>query len=264
MIHSIIEALFLKSKLSPIRVSKKRKKQRIYDLLNGETKPKFLCLPYIKQQKKNIFTEKELFKEKWGGRICNIFICRCMQKYIQLNKDERIQFFRKIYFSLYLKGFERVTKGTICERWVGDWTERQHVDPPPQLFWQQQHFFPVLLGCSTGGWLGAQPLLGHGSYSSIFSPTDLNFLSPGLYNNLTFTYFLRASQLALNSTLRQSRLSSNIFDRMHLLFTPVHFSSDSPAGLEVNMLQIEQKWKEGFLTVLAMTIKKDPTMEDSN
>ena len=38
----------------------------------------------------------------------------------------------------------------------------------PELFWQQQHFFPVLLGCSTGG-LGAQPLLGHGSHSSIFS-----------------------------------------------------------------------------------------------
>ena len=39
-----------------------------------------------------------------------------------------------------------------------------------------------------------RPLLGHGSHSSIFSPTDLNFLSPGSYNNLTPTYFLRASQ----------------------------------------------------------------------
>ena len=93
---------------------------------------------------------------------------------------------------------------------------------PPQLFWLQQHFFPVLLGCSTGC-LEAQPMLGHGSHSSIFSPTDLNFLSPGLYINLTSTYFLRASQFALNSTLRQSRLSPDIFDRMHLLFTLVHF-----------------------------------------
>ena len=70
----------------------------------------------------------------------------------------------------------------------------------PQLFWLSQPFFPVLLGCSTGG-LGAQPLLGHGSHSSTFSPTDLNFLSPGLYNNLMPTYFLRASQFTLNSTL---------------------------------------------------------------
>ena len=76
----------------------------------------------------------------------------------------------------------------------------------PQLLWRQQHFFAVLLGCSTGV-LGAQPQLEDGSHSSIFSPTDQNFLSAGLYNNLTSTYFLRASQFAHNSTLRQSRLS---------------------------------------------------------
>ena len=39
-----------------------RKRQWIYDLLNAETKPKFLCLPYTKQG--HFFTEKELFKEK--------------------------------------------------------------------------------------------------------------------------------------------------------------------------------------------------------
>ena len=40
-----------------------KKQQRIYDLLDAETKPKFLCLLNTKQRK--IFTEKELFKEKW-------------------------------------------------------------------------------------------------------------------------------------------------------------------------------------------------------
>ena len=54
-------------------------------------------------------------------------------------------------------------------------------------------------------------------------PTHLNFLSPGLYNNLTSTHFMRASQFALNSTPYQSRLPPDIFDRMHLLFTRVHF-----------------------------------------
>ena len=49
---------------------------------------------------------------------------------------------------------------------------------------------PGLLNRAPGG----PASLGHGSHSSIFSPTDLNFLSPGLYNNLTSTYFLRASQ----------------------------------------------------------------------
>ena len=29
-----------------------KKRQRVYDLLNAETKPKFLCLPYTKQRKK--------------------------------------------------------------------------------------------------------------------------------------------------------------------------------------------------------------------
>ena len=169
---------------------------------------------------------------------CNIHISRYMQKHIQHNKDEWTQFFRKIYFSLYLKGFERVTKGIICERWVGDWTELRHIYPPPQLFWLQQHFFPVLQSCSTGG-LGAQPQLGHGSHSSIFFPTDLNFLSPGLYNNLTPAYFLRASHLFSIQPIDSQGIpwSPDIFDRMHLLFTQVHFSSDSPAGSEVNMLQ---------------------------
>ena len=109
----------------------------------------------------------------------------------------------------------------LCVR--GSWRPNKDCNIlTPQLFWQSQPFFPVLLGCSTGG-LGAQPLLGHGSHSSIFSPTDLNFLSPRLYNNLTYTYFLRASQFALNSTPRQSRSPPDTFDWMHLLFTLVHF-----------------------------------------
>ena len=117
-----------------------------------------------------------------GGGCCNILICRCMQKHIQHNKGKRTQFFRKIYLSLYSKGFERVTKGFMWERWVGDWTELQHIDPP-QLFWLQQHFFPVLLGCSTEG-LGARPLLGRGFHFSIFSPTNWLPVAPGLYNYL--------------------------------------------------------------------------------
>ena len=44
-----------------------KKQQRIYDLLNTKTKPKFLDLPYTKQRK-FIFTEKEPFKEKWEWR----------------------------------------------------------------------------------------------------------------------------------------------------------------------------------------------------
>ena len=44
-----------------------KKRQRIYDLLNAETKPMFLCLLYTRQRKKN--AAKELFKEKEKWKI---------------------------------------------------------------------------------------------------------------------------------------------------------------------------------------------------
>ena len=44
--------------------------------------------------------------------MCNILICRWMQKHIQPNKNERTQFFRKIYHSLYSKGLRKV----LCVR----------------------------------------------------------------------------------------------------------------------------------------------------
>ena len=70
----------------------------------------------------------------------------------------------------------------------------QHIDPLTNSSGYNSISFPFSWAAQLGS-LGAQPLLGHGSHSSIFSPTDLNFLSPGLYNNLTSTYFLRASNL---------------------------------------------------------------------
>ena len=60
MLSSIIQALF-SIKIEPNMSEQEKKWQRIYDLLNAETKPKFLCLPYTKQRK--FFTGKELFKE---------------------------------------------------------------------------------------------------------------------------------------------------------------------------------------------------------
>ena len=43
-----------------------KKLQRIYDLLNAETKPKFLCLLYTKQREKKI-TEEEFLRKRWSG-----------------------------------------------------------------------------------------------------------------------------------------------------------------------------------------------------
>ena len=87
-----------------------------------------------------------------------------------------------------------VTKGFMCERWVGDLTKTATYCPL-QLFLQYQNFFPVLLGCSTRG-LGAQPLLGlvltprTGTLTSN-SDLQLTWTSCGtrLYNRLMSTCF---------------------------------------------------------------------------
>ena len=61
--------------------------------------------------------------------------------------------------------FERVAKGLRkgCV-WGVSWklNRQQHIDP--QFLWLQQHFFLILLGCSTGDPEGPSPLLGAGSH----------------------------------------------------------------------------------------------------
>ena len=42
---------FLFIKIQPNMSEREKKWERIYDLLNAETKPKFLCLSYAKQRK---------------------------------------------------------------------------------------------------------------------------------------------------------------------------------------------------------------------
>ena len=75
-------------------------------------------------------------------------------------------------------------------------------------------FFPVLLGCSTGG-LGPQPLwvliLSTASFCnwSELQPVWLPVFT-GLYNCSSLTFFLWASQIALNSTRPQLSLYPDI------------------------------------------------------
>ena len=116
--------------------------------------------------------------------------------------------------------------------WELNWRLNKTATYWPSLFWLSQRFFPVLLGCSTGG-LGAQPLwdmvlIPASSLQLIWTPTNLNFLSPGLYNNLTPTlFFCERHNFALNSTPWQSRLYPDIS----------YF--DSLAGSEVNLQHVE-------------------------
>ena len=202
---------------------------------------------YITNQAENLW--RLIKKILLYGHILHmqLYIHIYMQKHIQHIKDERTLFFTKIYLSLYLKGFKRVTKGFTV--WEVSWRLNRtatHWRPTLMAITAFLSRSPGLPNQGPGG----PASLGHGSHSSIFSPTvlrpwtptaqsgvllgagslysifsstDLNFLSPGLYNNLTSTYFLRESQFGLYSTHQPLRLSPDIFDRMHLLFTQVHF-----------------------------------------
>ena len=51
MISSIIQELFKRIKFQSNTSDQEKKRQRIYELLNTEMNPKFLCLPNTKQRK---------------------------------------------------------------------------------------------------------------------------------------------------------------------------------------------------------------------
>ena len=144
------------------------------------------------------------------------------------------------------KGSKGLLKVLLCESWVGDWTELQHIDPysyghnsvsfpfswaaqpgawGPSLSgtWSSYQHFLSNCCCSIEGPEGP-PLLGAGSIYCIFSPTDLNFLSQGLYNNLTPTLLHASVTISHSIQPLDSQGYILIFlDRMHLWFIQVHF-----------------------------------------
>ena len=99
------------------------------------------------------------------SHILHIHLHAC--RIITTTQKRRVtQVFRKIYLSFYLKG--------LCVR--GSWRPNRTATYWPPLLWPHQRFFPVLLGCSTGG-TGAQSLwvlvFSTASYLQlIWSPTD--------------------------------------------------------------------------------------------
>ena len=165
-----------------------------------------------------------------------LYIHIYMQKHIQYNKDEEDTSLEKYTSHFSWKGSKGLLKVFLCERWVGDWTELQHIDPHSYGHSNVSFIF---------SW-AAQPgcrgpaCLGHYPHSSIFSPTYLKsncsiggpedplcwvlVLSTASYLQLTRTscgpiYIIVLCPL--NSTCRQSRYSLVTFERMHLLFTQV-------------------------------------------
>ena len=140
-----------------------------------------------------------------------------MQTHIQHNKDERHSSLEKYTFHFIWKGSKGLLKVLLCEG-VGDRTELQHIDP--HSYGHNSVSFLFVLGCSTGG-LVAQPLWDMFSFQHLLS-NWLNFLYTELYNCSTHT-FLWASQIALNQPIHGQGYILTFLDRMHLLFTQVHF-----------------------------------------
>ena len=113
-----------------------------------------------------------------------------------------------------------------CVREVSGRRSRlQHIDP--KFLCLLQHFFLILLGCSTGGHWEPQALCLELvlTVSNCNSNSNCNWLQltqavcgTWLYNCLTSTCFLWASQLHRIQPVHRSRWYSDIFDQMHLFF----------------------------------------------
>ena len=162
-----------------------------------------------------------------------------MRKHSQHNNDEPTRFFRKIYLSLYSKGLR---KGYV---WDVSWTLNKTATCwPPALL-----AIAALLSHSAGllnrgslwatspvwSWFSQQHLISNWN-NWLQTPNQPELpVAPG-YIIVWYPPASVSVASAPNSTRPQSRLSPDIFDRMHLLFTQVHFLFNSSAGSEVNML----------------------------
>ena len=137
------------------------------------------------------------------------------------NNDEWTHFFRKIYLSHFIR--ERVVEG-LCVRGELE-TEQTATYWPPSSSDYSSTSFLILLGCSTGGPEGLNPLLGAGSHCHKLQLelqlTDSNSLTPTLASDYIIVWRPPASRGHCNCTdfnlfTGQGDIF-NIFDRMHLL-----------------------------------------------
>ena len=107
----------------------------------------------------------------------------------------------------------------VCERWVGDWTKTATYWPSSSSG-HSSASFSFSWAVQPGAW---GPSL---SAESWFPQLDLEHWLQALNSNcltscLTPGYIIVLR--SLNSTRRQLRPPLDLFDRMHLLFTQVHF-----------------------------------------
>ena len=152
-----------------------------------------------------MYSHDQLYKHK----------CICMQNHYDNTIKTSDTVLRKIYLSLNLKG--------LCVR--GSWRPNRTATFWPRLLWPSAFLSrsPGLLNRGPGGLAS----LCAGFLYCILSPTPLipnwmNFLCTELYNSSTFT-FLWTSQIALIQPVHGQGYILIFLERMHLLFTQVHF-----------------------------------------
>ena len=153
---------------------------------------------------------------------CCILICRCMQKHNDAIKISGHSSLEKYISHFIWKGSKGLLKVLLCKRWVGDWTELQHIDP--HSYGHNSLSFPFSWAAQPGAW---GPSLS-GTWSS-FQHLLSNWPEhPVAGVILHFDVHLLPASVTISHSIQpldsQGRpWSPDIFDRMHLLFTQVHF-----------------------------------------
>ena len=115
------------------------------------------------------------------------YTCRNIFNTIRTSEDISLEKYTSHFIGRVRKGYE----GYYCVRGELETEQNGNILTPTLL--AITAFLSRSSGLLNRGPRGPA-FLGHHSHSSISSPTALNFRSPGLYNNLTSTYFPRASQ----------------------------------------------------------------------
>ena len=104
--------------------------------------------------------------------LCCILICRCLQKHNDAMKTSGHRSLEKYTSHFIWKGSKGLLKVLLCERWVGDRTELQHIDP--HSYGHNSISFPFSWAVQPGAW---GPSLS-GTWSSfqhlVWTPTGLN------------------------------------------------------------------------------------------
>ena len=131
--------------------------------------------------------------------------------------------------------------------WEVSWRLNRTATYWPPLLWPKQRFFPVLLGCSTGG-LGPS-LSGTCSSFQHLLTNWLNFLWTDLYNNLTPSLLPASVQFRTQfhpSTVKGISWYSSTWCTSYLHRCISYFDSLA----KVSMLQIYRKFKTKYISYI--------------